>query len=169
MTSLNMPGFSISLLNVSRVNDALSSIDTDFNLPQLLDDPTSASSWLGVRSYWPSIPLDRVALEAETSQFLQSLSPANIAAPASSQEGTTPTLSFWRQADISPAAVNNAIVKACEKVMSVENDLTKFDTVVGDGDCGETFARGAAGKSFLFVYTNTRPICHTVLKLFWPR
>ena len=27
----------------------------------------------------------------------------------------------------------------------MESDLTKFDTIVGDGDCGETFARGATG------------------------
>ena len=27
----------------------------------------------------------------------------------------------------------------------MESDLTKFDTIVGDGDCGETFARGAMG------------------------
>lgn len=30
--------------------------------------------------------------------------------------------------------------------MDVEHDLTRFDTVLGDGDCGETFTSGAKGK-----------------------
>ena len=120
----------------------------------LLDDPTSATSWLGVHSHWPSTPLDRNALEAESSQFLRSLRPAQDpstpASTATSQDAAK-TLAFWRQADISPAAVTNAMAKACEKVLSVESDLTRFDTVIGDGDCGDTFGRGARGGSLFLI------------------
>lgn len=32
---------------------------------------------------------------------------------------------------------------ACENVMAAEPQITHFDTIVGDGDCGMTLARGA--------------------------
>lgn len=39
-----------------------------------------------------------------------------------------------------------ACVKAaCEKVSAGEPTLTEYDTVLGDGDCGETFQNGAEG------------------------
>jgi hypothetical protein len=87
--------------------------------------------------------------EGESSQLLQSLcvqdtSSHALNTPSNSQDATK-ALSFWRKADISPVVVTNAIVKACEKVLSVESELTRFDTVVGDGDCGDTFASGARG------------------------
>lgn len=34
---------------------------------------------------------------------------------------------------------------ACEKVSAGEPTLTKYDTILGDGDCGETFQNGAEG------------------------
>ena len=35
------------------------------------------------------------------------------------------------------------IEKCCKALMDAEPELTKFDTIVGDGDCGITMARGA--------------------------
>ena len=158
MTSLNAPGFSISLLNITRIHEHLPNTNTD--IQQLLDDPTSATSWLGVRTHWPSSPLGRTALEAESTRFLQSLCVQDTSSPTlntpSNSQDATEALSFWRKADISPAAVTNAIVKACEKVLSVENELTRFDTIVGDGDCGDTFASGARGGYKLPVCVQVR-------------
>lgn len=113
-------------------------------IAQLLDDPTTAHSWLGARSHWPSQPINRDSLEKESEKLLQSHHPVAVQALDSLPDVKTP-FSFWRQTDISPAVVTRAIESACQKVLTVENDLTMFDTIVGDGDCGETFARGATG------------------------
>lgn len=42
------------------------------------------------------------------------------------------------------------VSQACQNVIDAEPEITRFDTIVGDGDCGETLARGAAAVlSFL--------------------
>jgi len=42
------------------------------------------------------------------------------------------------------------VTQACRNVIEAEPEITRFDTIVGDGDCGETLARGAtAVLSFL--------------------
>ena len=35
------------------------------------------------------------------------------------------------------------VSRACQNLIDAEPDITRFDTIVGDGDCGETLARGA--------------------------
>ena len=51
----------------------------------------------------------------------------------------------WQELDFEPNRVRNGIRRACEAVLEVESDLTEFDTIVGDGDCGATFTSGARG------------------------
>ena len=41
------------------------------------------------------------------------------------------------------ALAASAISKCCTALIEAEPQLTKFDTIVGDGDCGLTMARGA--------------------------
>lgn len=42
------------------------------------------------------------------------------------------------------------VSQACRNVIDAEPEITRYDTIVGDGDCGETLARGArAVLSFL--------------------
>ena len=42
------------------------------------------------------------------------------------------------------------VAQACRNVIASEPEITRFDTIVGDGDCGETLARGAtAVEKFL--------------------
>lgn len=47
--------------------------------------------------------------------------------------------------DISPFAVLGGIRSACRRVQSLINELTEYDEVLGDGDCGDTFYKGAEG------------------------
>ena len=35
------------------------------------------------------------------------------------------------------------ITSACHAIIAAEPDLTRWDTVMGDGDCGETLKTGA--------------------------
>ena len=41
------------------------------------------------------------------------------------------------------AAAKKAIMGACDAVLKAEADLTRWDQIVGDGDCGITQKRGA--------------------------
>ena len=52
---------------------------------------------------------------------------------------------FWKQAGISPEAVKKGVLSSCAAVLEAEPELTRCDLVVGDGDCGATFAAGAKG------------------------
>jgi dihydroxyacetone kinase len=44
------------------------------------------------------------------------------------------------------AAAQQRLTRALEAVIAAEPDVTRYDTVVGDGDCGIGLQRGADGK-----------------------
>ncbi|KAK7031074.1 hypothetical protein VNI00_013674 [Paramarasmius palmivorus] len=123
MTSLNAPGFSLSLLKVSRIHVPLPDVD----ILGLIDDPTDAVSWVGSRPHWSTVQ--------------QEVEPQTL--PVRKETKSSQTTKFWTDADLSPDLIKRGIISACRKVLSVEGELTEYDTVVGDGDCGVTFARGA--------------------------
>ncbi|KAJ8079298.1 hypothetical protein PM082_021800 [Marasmius tenuissimus] len=125
MTSLNAPGFSISLLNVSAVRR---SISAEVDLLALISDPTDAVAWTG------STNTDRHSEEADITLISSDSPSADLLSSAPVD---------WQTLDISASRVKAAITTACSAVLEAEKDLTHFDTIVGDGDCGETFARGA--------------------------
>jgi len=116
MTSLNGLGFSISLLNV---------VNTDIGGPSmvdLLDDPCEATGW--------SSPISKLTWEEKNT----------------STRDQDPTI----KGDIRPSgltmdagAAQEALIDALESVIAVEPEVTWFDTVVGDGDCGIGLKRGA--------------------------
>jgi triose/dihydroxyacetone kinase / FAD-AMP lyase (cyclizing) len=49
---------------------------------------------------------------------------------------------------VDPKTLELAIRTACNAVIAAEPNLTKWDTIMGDGDCGETFKTGARGNLF---------------------
>lgn len=116
MTSLNGLGFSVTLLNV---------VNTDIGGPsmiQLLDYPCEATGW--------SAPISKNTWEAknmstreDTAAFDQSIKPSGLKVDA-----TTFT---------------EALTSGLEALVAVEPEVTRFDTVVGDGDCGIGLKRGA--------------------------
>jgi triose/dihydroxyacetone kinase / FAD-AMP lyase (cyclizing) len=141
MTSLNALGFSISLLNVSSAQRMLQNDPTWEGTPvavtELLDDPTDAHAWVGVRSCWP--PVGRSWSPSENSPDV----PASSRRSAMSVNGEA--LSGQWNLSTTPETTKNAIKSACEAVLQAERAITEFDTVLGDGDCGETFSTGAKG------------------------
>ncbi|KAI0865816.1 dihydroxyacetone kinase [Xylaria cubensis] len=116
MTSLNGLGFSISLLNV---------VNTDIGGPsmiQLLDYPCEATGW--------SAPIAKETWETKNTNTRedstttdQSVKPSGLKADA--------------------AAFTEKLTSGLEALISVEPEVTRFDTVVGDGDCGIGLKRGA--------------------------
>ncbi|KAI1266713.1 dihydroxyacetone kinase [Xylariaceae sp. FL1019] len=116
MTSLNGNGFSISLLNV---------VNTDIGGPsmiQLLDYPCEATGW--------SSPIAKETWEARNTN--------------TREDGTE------EEQAVKPTGLNgdlekfrSALTSGLEALVSVEAEVTKYDTVVGDGDCGIGLKRGA--------------------------
>jgi dihydroxyacetone kinase len=116
MTSLNGRGFSISILNV---------VNTNLGGPsmlQLLDAPSEAVGW--------AAPIRKETWEAKSSQTRDHSATMSEEAKASGLK-------------LSPEVTKNALTSGLERLIAAEADVTKYDTVVGDGDCGIGLKRGA--------------------------
>jgi dihydroxyacetone kinase len=121
MTSLNGLGFSISLLKVTDLGVGKSVLE-------LLDAPSEAAGWSAAISSktWSNRPSE--TREAGSGNRAEN-KPCGIS--------------------LDPSA-RKALAKALDKVIAAEADITKYDTVVGDGDCGIGLKRGAEGiKKYL--------------------
>ncbi|KAF3064686.1 Dihydroxyacetone kinase 1 [Daldinia childiae] len=116
MTSLNGLGFSISLLNV---------VNTDIGGPsmiQLLDYPCEATGW--------SAPIQKTTWEAKNA--------------ATRENGTGFGQSIKSSGlKTNGNAFNDALASGLRAIVAVEPEVTRYDTVVGDGDCGIGLKRGA--------------------------
>lgn len=116
MTSLNGLGFSISLLNV---------VNTNLGGPsmlQLLDAPSEAAGW--------AAPIRKETWEANSNETREH---AGVA-----EEETKPSGLKW-----DPKGTKASLTTGLERVITAEPDVTRYDTVVGDGDCGIGLKRGA--------------------------
>ncbi|RSL44999.1 hypothetical protein CEP53_010968 [Fusarium sp. AF-6] len=116
MTSLNGLGFSITLLNV---------VVPDFNAPsmiELLDAPSEVVGW--------SAPIQSRTWEAKNSA-------TRTGNDGASQDDQPSDLK------IDASSAQAAFKRALERVIAAEPEVTRYDTVVGDGDCGIGLKRGA--------------------------
>ncbi|KAH9901844.1 dihydroxyacetone kinase [Xylariomycetidae sp. FL2044] len=116
MTSLNGLGFSISLLNV---------VNTDIGGPsmiQLLDSPCEATGW--------AAPISKNTWEAKNKNTREDIS--------SSDENIKPS-----GLKVDSKKLIASLTSGLEALIAVEPEVTRFDTVVGDGDCGIGLKRGA--------------------------
>jgi hypothetical protein len=61
---------------------------------------------------------------------------------------------------VDPKLLDATIRLACERAIAAEPDLTKWDMVMGDGDCGEAVKGVSEGTIFLQIQTNidTKPM-----------
>ncbi|KAI1496758.1 Dak1 domain-containing protein [Biscogniauxia marginata] len=116
MTSLNGLGFSITLLNV---------VNTDIGGPsmiQLLDYPSEATGWAS--------PISKETWEAkntntreDTADSGQSIKPSGV--------------------KVDVTKFSTSLRAGLEALIAAEPEITRYDTVVGDGDCGIGLKRGA--------------------------
>ena len=119
MTSLNGPGFSISLLNV---------VETTFeglSLVQLLDAPAEAKGW-------PN---------SITSQTWDSRNTATreYHPAAGKRQAMSGNLSMDSN------LATTALTRGLKALIAAEPQITLYDTITGDGDCGFGLKRGADG------------------------
>ena len=116
MTSLNMPGMSLTLLKLPADGAA-----RETTLARL-DSPTTAPGWVPAA---PRVPTAPVQVPPSTSI---------------GDGGTPPGPAISAAA---AAGLRSAITAAAEAVVAAEDQLTEWDRVAGDGDAGITFRRGA--------------------------
>lgn len=115
MTSLNGLGFSITLLKVVDLGVGVS-------LLELLDAPAEAAGWTA-------------AVRPETWSARPSQTREDNAAVDDGDKACGLTLD--------PERANKALQHALQRVIKAEPEITRYDTVVGDGDCGTGLKRGA--------------------------
>jgi dihydroxyacetone kinase len=116
-----MPGFSLTLL-------LLPSFSPDFApssdvILRLLDASTSAPGWKWTSGAAPSAP---------------SAPPAVLPSEPAADQGQR-----VRAQDVSE--FERSVERACNALDKAEPEITKMDTVAGDGDCGLTLQTGANG------------------------
>jgi len=113
-TSLNAPGFSISLCNITAA--ARQSNESVATLIRQFDSTTTAVSWPNTTR--PSPSQHKISLE-------------NLEAKENGQKLASQGIKF------DPTLMEAAIRVSCERAISAEPKLTQWDMVMGDGDCGE--------------------------------
>jgi dihydroxyacetone kinase len=117
MTSFDMHGVSLTIMNVSGQDDLL----------QYLDTPCTAPAWSKC-DVWKT----------------ESIRPSDIRLVEARESGAAPSLALPPCAipDFSQTA-SKVLKSAVTALEQAEPLLTKYDTIVGDGDCGLTMKRGA--------------------------
>ncbi|KLO12713.1 dihydroxyacetone kinase [Schizopora paradoxa] len=120
MTSLNMPGFSLTLLLLPHPSEA--GIPSTSEILELLDAPAQAPGWRW-SSNLPPITLAQTAARP-TEETANTSAYPKISAPDSD-------------------SFSQAITSACEALIKAEPEITRMDTIAGDGDCGLTLKAGA--------------------------
>ncbi|KAM4056262.1 dak1 domain-containing protein [Hirsutella rhossiliensis] len=134
MTSLNGPGFSISLLKVVDTG-----IGAGAGMLELLDAPCEVTGW--------SAPIRTASWDARNT--------ATRTDDAKAEQAVQP--SGLKMED--PQRVQSALVRALERVVEAEPEVTRFDTVVGDGDCGIGLKRGAQERrAAILKHLEQRPL-----------
>ncbi|EXJ91910.1 hypothetical protein A1O3_00460 [Capronia epimyces CBS 606.96] len=117
MTSLDGPGFSVTLLNM---------VDTGvkMSLLELLDAPSNVTGW--------QVPERRDISSGKRGDKTGTTSKTD--SPKSEQE-------CLLECDLEMA--QRRLEHGLKTIIAAEPEVTKYDSIVGDGDCGTTLKRGA--------------------------
>ena len=136
MTSLNGMGFSITLLRMQATG-----LGVGREMMDLLDAPAGATGWPSI--YRPrSGPQDLVQEDVDTDE-------ADGVMASNFQSGHPTPEREWlltRILAVDPARAKAALMSGLDRLIAAEPEITRYDTVVGDGDCGVGLRRGAQGE-----------------------
>ncbi|KAK9467004.1 Dak1 domain-containing protein [Lipomyces arxii] len=136
MTSLDGPGFSITLLKAKSA------------LLSYLDAPTKAVGFT---------PGSIVTGKAEwTSRMIES---SVVPAPVAATNGQS------KPKILDPEIFVSALSAACKKAIAAEPLITQYDTVVGDGDCGYTLKRVSEAVLEFVTAGKISPSVDTLMQL----
>ncbi|WVQ70545.1 dihydroxyacetone kinase [Cryptococcus sp. DSM 104548] len=128
MGSMNMPGISLSLLNLSNVaaQNEFVSVST---LLEFLDAPHNSVAWPATSQRYP-LP-EHLKNRKRQDKFVDV------------EEEKKEEVVGGPQLIGNKDFIQKVMKFAGDDVLALEPKLTKWDTIVGDGDCGETCALGA--------------------------
>jgi len=120
-TSLNAPAFSVSVINATAASKGCKySVD---QIKEFFDVKTS--------TFWESVAGSQTKRRTRQEQLVQ--------APKEEPK----VVDDSKDLKVDAAVLEKMLRKACDDLIKAEPDLTKWDTVMGDGDCGETLKTGA--------------------------
>ncbi|KAG0145906.1 hypothetical protein CROQUDRAFT_658166 [Cronartium quercuum f. sp. fusiforme G11] len=140
MTSLNMPGFSVSLVLLPSKNSSVT-IETPkdgqftFNSDLILDLLDAPTSCLGWTNYYKGEPNVEVLLDTKVTPIKESQVESKLESGEDDKDAGVED----------PQLFVKAVKAACEALIAAEPEITKYDTIAGDGDCGHTLKAGASG------------------------
>ncbi|KAM3506062.1 hypothetical protein MY11210_007708 [Beauveria gryllotalpidicola] len=120
-TSLNAPAFSVSIINITAAARSCS----------YSADQIKAFFDVRTNTYWESVAGAQSKRRARKDQLVSAPEPEHKTADDA------------RDLKTDPALLETMLRTACNDLVKAEPDLTKWDTVMGDGDCGETLKTGA--------------------------
>ncbi|KAI0596133.1 dihydroxyacetone kinase [Biscogniauxia sp. FL1348] len=120
-TSLNAPAFSVSVVNITAA--ARNCSYSTEEIKSFIDAKTN--------THWESMTGSQAVRRTRQEQF--------VSPPKEPRK----TVDDARDLKIEPALLEKMLRTACNAIVEAEPDLTKWDTVMGDGDCGETLKTGA--------------------------
>eukprot|EP00551_Chaetoceros_affinis_P010231 CAMPEP_0203677534 /NCGR_PEP_ID=MMETSP0090-20130426/28522_1 /ASSEMBLY_ACC=CAM_ASM_001088 /TAXON_ID=426623 /ORGANISM="Chaetoceros affinis, Strain CCMP159" /LENGTH=598 /DNA_ID=CAMNT_0050544445 /DNA_START=16 /DNA_END=1812 /DNA_ORIENTATION=- len=120
MTSFDMQGASVSIVSLSA---------SPSKLIEYLDEKSDAPAWLAADIFNPAAGNRPSSIE-----YPEVPPPSKV---------TSDTVSAELMLSSFTEVIQSSIQSACNKLIASEPLLTKYDTIVGDGDCGLTMERGA--------------------------
>ena len=120
-TSLNAPAFSVSVINLTAA--AKNCSYSAEQIKEFFDVRTTTQ--------WESMAGSQTNRRTRAEQLVRS------------PEEEKKVVDDARDLKVDPAVMEKMLRKACDDLIVAEPDLTKWDTVMGDGDCGETLKTGA--------------------------
>lgn len=135
--SLNGPGFIISVLKLVDTG-----LGPEKSMLDLLDAPAEATGWsASVRpETWEK---EYAELKGKAEDDQEETKPTNL---KRSYRKKYPTdLLKAKFSIVNPEQLKSALKSGLDRVIACEAEVTRFDTIVGDGDCGVGLKRGAEG------------------------
>ncbi|GAA5894307.1 hypothetical protein JCM5296_005133 [Sporobolomyces johnsonii] len=133
MTSLNLPGFSITLVLLPREAAAPTSFSSSLSfdkdlIVECLDAPTEAPAWKWTYKGKPDMKVVSAEEDGKVKKREEKV--------GEEVKGPKPT---------DPKLFISALENALKAVIKAEPEITRFDTIAGDGDAGLTLKAGAQG------------------------
>ncbi|KAL9949684.1 hypothetical protein D7B24_006758 [Verticillium nonalfalfae] len=123
-TSLNAPAFSVSVINVSAA-----ARNCSYSVEQIRGFADAHTD-----TYWESM----TGLQSQRRKRGEQIVTAPSQAGEEAKSRRAAALDEAQDVKVEPARLEAMLRTACEALVASEPDLTRWDTVMGDGDCGET-------------------------------
>ncbi|KAG7107862.1 Dihydroxyacetone kinase like protein [Verticillium longisporum] len=123
-TSLNAPAFSVSVINVSAA-----ARNCSYSVEQIRGFTDAHTG-----TYWESM----TGLQSQRRKRGEQIVTAPSQADEEEKSRRAAALDEAQDVMVEPSRLEAMLRTACEALVASEPDLTRWDTVMGDGDCGET-------------------------------